>query len=442
MLHPESYSMRRLLPCLLLCVLTATICAAEDDSRRLLADLDANHDGQLTRKEAGKENGLLFDRLVRTSDENGDGRLNAEEFAAALQPVRAEKAVVKKQGSRMPGSDALLVMVAKMDANRDRQLTANETPDRYRAVFEQMVKVGDDNKDGKIDAREMARQSPQLGLVAGMAARQMGIDVPAELAKLPKNDVMAMEQMDAYPRPEQMMADPAQAQELFARLDVNGDGKLSAQEAPPQMAQRFDKMLQRADRDGDSQLSLAEFQEMSRRKAKFDSIQVDPEAVKRTVRQLLGNFDRDHDGQLSRQEAPRRLAENFDRADQDANGKLDANELQRAAETMNRMQRQFGGPRRVVSDRPAWTPNNPVARKSAPPPTRAPAANAAKSSRKRLSTTELQLHFHLGAAHYSEANNRSPPQALLRLAPIVHDLTREPRTAAACQSYRIPNADK
>jgi Ca2+-binding EF-hand superfamily protein len=337
--------MRRLLPYLLPCVLFANLSATADDSARLLTDLDANHDGLLTRQEAGKENGLLFDRLVRTSDEDGDGRLTAEEFAAGLQPVRAEKPQVEKQGNRMPGGDALVVMVAKMDVDHDRQLTAKEIPDRYQAVFEQMVKAGDDNKDGKLDSREIARQAPQIGMVAMVASRQMGIDVAAELAKLPKADVMAMDQMDAYAGPGKMMADPAQAEERFARLDADGNGKISAEEAPPQMAERFDEILRRADHDGDSQLSLPEFKEMSKRMAQFDSIKVDPQAVKRTVRQLLDNFDLDHDGQLSQKEAPRRLADNFDRADQDSNGKLDADELQRAAETMQRMQKQFGGPR-------------------------------------------------------------------------------------------------
>lgn len=336
--------MRRLLPCLLMLVF-ATPAVAEDESGRLLADLDSNHDGVLSRKEAGKPNGLLFDRLLRTSDDDGDGRLTAEEFAAGLQPVRAEKPLVEKQGNRTPGSDALVVLIFKMDANRDQKIVAKEVPDRYRVAFDRMVEVGDDNKDGKLDPREIARQAPQLGLVAGIAARQMGLDVAAEMSKLPKNDVMAMDQMDAYARPEQMMVDPAKADELFARIDADGNGKVSAEEAPPQMAERFDQMLQRGDRDGDSQLSAAEFKAMSKRMAEFQSMKVDPEAVDRTVRQLLNNFDADGDGQLSRKEAPRRLAANFERVDQDADGKLGSDELQRAAETMQKLQQQLGGPR-------------------------------------------------------------------------------------------------
>lgn len=372
--------MQRLLPCFLMLVIAPSVAAvAEDESGRLLADLDSNHDGVLSRKEAGKANGLLFDRLLRTSDDDGDGRLTAEEFAAGLQPVRAEKPLVEKQGGRIPGSDALLVLLAKMDVNRDQQIVAKEVPGPYRAAFDRMLEAGDDDSDGKLNSREIARKSPQLGVVAGMSARQMGIDVPAELAKLPKAEVMAMDQMDAYGRPEQMMADPAMADELFARIDADGDGKVSAQEAPPQMAERFNQMLQRGDRDGDSQLSAAEFKAMSKRMAEFQSMEVDPKAVNRTVRQMLSNFDTDGDGQLSRQEAPRRLAANFERADQDANDSLDSDELRRAAETMQKLQKQMGGPRQGGFGPPDMAAKQPGRGKQRPA---ADAPGAGKRSKK------------------------------------------------------------
>ena len=91
--------------------------AAEIDADRLFGDLDANDDGQVTAGEVGDEQRLLFKRLARTGDADGDGKLSAEEFAAALQPVRAEKSLVEKQGSRLPGADALTVLMAKMDVN-------------------------------------------------------------------------------------------------------------------------------------------------------------------------------------------------------------------------------------------------------------------------------------------------------------------------------------
>jgi hypothetical protein len=187
--------------------------------------------------------------------------------------------------------------------------------------------------------------------MAQVAARRMGIDIQAEMEKLPAERLMEMDRMDVYARPGQMMADPAQAVELFERLDANDDMRLVAEEAPGPFADRFDDMLERGDRDGDRALSKNEFMEMSRRLAAFESARVDPAAVRRTRRQLLARFDRDDDGRLSIREVPPRLAENFDRADADANGSLDGAELTKVAETMSRMQR-FVGERGMFADPP------------------------------------------------------------------------------------------
>jgi Ca2+-binding EF-hand superfamily protein len=331
--------------------------ASADDRAGLFTQLDANADGQLTAAEAGKEHRLLYRRLLRTADENGDRLLSADEFAAGLTPVRAEKAVVEKQGSKIPGSDALLVMIYKMDTSGDRQLDAKEIPADYKFVFDRMLRPGDADKNGRLDRREISQFAPQLGLAAAMGAAQLRIDVPAELAKMPQSQMAEMERMDAYGRPADMMADPAQAGEMFARFDADGDGFVTPEEAPGPFAERLKQMLPRLDGDRDGKLSKAEFLEMGRRISAFERTPADPEAVKRIVRQMLNRFDADGDSALSVKEAPRRMAENFDRTDRDANGKLDASELEVVGQMMSRMQRGAGrGPRggfgapRVVDD--------------------------------------------------------------------------------------------
>jgi Ca2+-binding EF-hand superfamily protein len=328
---------------LLVVLLAASVQSAEIDADRLFGDLDANDDGQVTAGEVGDERRLLFKRLARTGDADGDGKLSAEEFTAALQPVRAEKSLVEKQGSRLPGADALTVLMAKMDVNADRRIDADEVPEAYQRAFEQFLRPGDGDKDGNLEAREIGKSAPRLSIIAQLAARRMGLDVPAELAKIPAEQSMAMDQMDAYARPAEMMADPAQAEQMFKRLDSNGDKQLVAEEAPGPFADRFAEMVERGDADGDKRLSRKEFLAMSRRLAEFESARPDPQAVRQAYRQLLNRFDGDGDGHLSVREAPPRIAENFDRADADANGKLDDAELKRVAETMARMQKFAGG---------------------------------------------------------------------------------------------------
>lgn len=309
----------------------------EPDAAGLFAKLDSNSDGQLAADEVDGEHRLLFKRLVRTGDGDGDGQLSAEEFALAIQPVRAEKPTVEKQGSRLPGADALLVLLVKMDANGDQQLDADEIPADYRRVFEQMLTAADDDKNGRLDRREIANGSPKLTAVANIAAARMGLNVAAEMKELPEESMTSMEQMDAYPQPGELMGDPAQAGKLFARLDANGDKQLAADEVEGPLAERIGEMIRRGDRNDDQRLNKREFLETAVRISAFENAKPNPAAAKQAKRQLLSRFDRDGDSALTVDEAPPRLRQNFDRADADGNGKLDGAELQQVAERMSRL---------------------------------------------------------------------------------------------------------
>lgn len=326
-----------------LLLLAAPVAAAEIDAAGLFSQLDANADGQLSRNEAGAENQLLFSRLVRTGDENRDGALSAAEFATSLIPVRAEKASVEKVDARIPGADALVVMLARMDADGDLQLESAEIPDQYRPLYERMLSRGDDNKDERLDARELARGGPRLGIMAQMEAARMGVDVQAALEKLPESRRTALEDMDAYPRIDAMMADPEQAGQLFSRLDANGDKRLTADEAPEPLAERFAGMLSRGDRNGDRELDKKEFLELARR---FAALQGGGEPTPQSrllARQMLERFDADGDKRLSAEESPRRFDRAFERSDGNGDSLLDANELAIVMMQFGRMQQMAPG---------------------------------------------------------------------------------------------------
>jgi hypothetical protein len=251
----------------LVVVLPLLASGVDIDAAGLFAQLDANRDGRVVAAEAGEAHAALFARLVRTGDENGDGALTAEELATALTPVRADKAAVEKQGSRLPGSDALVVLVAKMDANRDRQLDADEIPAAYRGAFDAMLARGDADKNGRLDGRELADGGVQLGMIAQNAAARLRLDVPAELAKLPPERRQAIERMGAFPNPREMLADPTQIGALVAQFDANGDKQLAADEVPEGLA----NIIRRADQNGDGQASAAELTAVSRRMSARDN---------------------------------------------------------------------------------------------------------------------------------------------------------------------------
>jgi hypothetical protein len=237
--------------------------AVEIDAQALFASLDADRDGRVTAAEAGKPHARLFTRLLRTGDD-GDGALTADEFEASLTPLRAEKGLVTKQGSRLPGSDALIVLLARMDADGDRRIEAAEVPTALRDTFQRMVEFADADKSGALETRELADGGVRLGIIAQTAAARLGINVAAELAALPPARRNSLERMSAFPNPQQMLADPAQAAEMFARFDANGDGFVVPDEAPEGLA----NLIQRADRNRDGKLSSAEFMAAAQRAAR------------------------------------------------------------------------------------------------------------------------------------------------------------------------------
>lgn len=248
-------------PALLAALATSVSRAVDIDAPALFDSLDRDRNGFVTAAEAGESHGRLFARLVRTSDDDADGALTQDEFQAALTPLRIEKSLVTKQGSRLPGSDALMVLLARMDANGNRRVEAAEVPANLRDTFQRMVDFADADKNGTLDTRELAEGGVRLGVIAQTAAARLRIDVARELAALPPARRNSLERMGALPNPQQMMADPAEATEIFARLDVNGDGFVVADEAPEGLA----NLIQRADRDGDGKLSAAEFRAASQR---------------------------------------------------------------------------------------------------------------------------------------------------------------------------------
>ena len=138
-------------------------------------------------------------------------------------------------------------------------------------------------------------------------------------------------------------------------MDRDGDGILTVAELPEPVAERFEDMLSRADRNNDQQVSEAEFLDFQSRVKKLQQRAPSDAQVTQQVNQLLRRADRDDDGQLTRRETPRFLAARFEKVDADSNGRLDREELSRMA-GLFRLFRQAATPSANTRKRPAKRP--------------------------------------------------------------------------------------
>jgi len=305
------------------------ILAAPAGFQDLFTQLDKNSDGWLEAGEIDDRNARLFIRLLRTADVNQDRRLSVEEFEQGLQSQRQAKPLPKKQETKLPGTDALLLLIARMDVDGNRTIVADEVPAEFRGFFEQLQTHIGGKQDGRVTQRELIQSAPRLSQMALRFTKQHDIDVELEIALLPEKQLSMIERMDAPPRPGEMISDPEQAKEMFGRLDADGDGLVTTEEVPPPFADRFEQLLERADKNEDGQLSKKEMMAFSRSMKAFEEQRPSQKEINDRLAKLIGKFDKNGDRLLNKKELPRRLKGRFDRLDIDGNGTLDREELTR-----------------------------------------------------------------------------------------------------------------
>jgi hypothetical protein len=296
------------------------------DNAALFEQLDSDGNGAVTEAEIPDQHRLLFKRLIRTADADGDGMLSQSELQAGLQPQRPERPLELIPEAAKPDEQPLAIFT-RMDKDRNGQLTEDELPESGRRVWQQFLKNSDNSGDGKLNRFEFSRNYYRI------AAR-------------------------VNPSPDQM-ANMAAA--VFQRADKDGDGKVTREEAPAERRQQFMRMLRFADADKDRALSLEEFTKgmrqmqgalkdgVAKRDAKKPTDERKPadskptdgkpdDEVEQVVQRIL-QLDANDDGKLGKDEARGPLAKNFRRIDADESGALDRAEITRAARFMIRMRK-------------------------------------------------------------------------------------------------------
>ena len=120
--------------------------------------------------------------------------------------------------------------------------------------------------------------------------------------------------------------------DFIKEFDKNKDGSLSEEELPPFLAKTFKKF----DTNGDGLLNREEVGAMLKATRQFLAAQ-QPELkgdIDSIVTTLLKQFDTDMDGKISKKEARGKIADAFDKLDQNGDGYLDRTELRAVAQLM------------------------------------------------------------------------------------------------------------
>jgi Ca2+-binding EF-hand superfamily protein len=177
-----------------------------------------------------------------------------------------------------------------LDANADRVIERNEVPEAGQKAFDTLLKYGDRNHDGKLEAEEY---------------RDL-------LQKVSWNRIMS----------------PEQREQRFKSWDKNQDGKIDREEFPNGQA-RFAQL----DRDGDGFLSRDEIPWLNPAAAGQSLAQNPPGGPPRAgqFQQRLKRMDTNGDGRVSRDEFTGRHAM-FDRLDTNHDGYIDRADQPRGPE--------------------------------------------------------------------------------------------------------------
>ncbi len=122
-------------------------------------------------------------------------------------------------------------LFTQLDTNKDGFITDNEVEGSKKALFERLVRVADENGDKKLSKDEFAKGT------------QKSTEEKPPLAGEPRRPGPGGG--GGIPNPK----------EFLSRLDKNGDGKISKDEAPDRMKENFDRL----DANKDGFIGLDEF---------------------------------------------------------------------------------------------------------------------------------------------------------------------------------------
>lgn len=215
--------------CVAICGFAAAAMTDDSPTGEIFRDLDKNGDGKLTADEIPAAQMRFFERLIRIGDKNNDGELTKEEFNAAMDEREAPVDPPREEGRFREGPPPEIgQLFDRIDRDRDGKLTRDELRDlpepmrdRFAALFDRAGKEAL-TRDEFLQALRSFRDAGGPG--RGPQRGEGGLSL-----------------------------------EILRRLDVNGDGRITREELPPELRERMSGIFERLGSDSIDLQRLAEF---------------------------------------------------------------------------------------------------------------------------------------------------------------------------------------